>query len=300
MVNCFSDFIVENGRVFVVKDANSQTNCEQSNGITLIQNLTYNGQGGFKFNVTNTANVITTSFQILYNNIIAHKLLTCNDGLSVTGTVTLPNNSISDSALSANVCLLNATQTLTNKTLTDCTANTQVNGDNTTKIATTAFVKNQNYLTSASLSGYAQLTGATFTGLVDVNANLEANNITVPPTGIVNAGSFNATSDYRIKSNIVSIHTTHFSIDNLKPVYYFNTELKKNDMGFIAHEVQEEFPFLVNGEKGGTHYQNINYNGFIGLLVKEVQELKSRVRELEELKSRVRELEDKLERNNIV
>jgi hypothetical protein len=83
-------------------------------------------------------------------------------------------------------------------------------------------------------------------------------------------------------------------------VYYFNTELKKNDMGFIAHEVQEEFPFLVNGEKDGTHYQNINYNGFIGLLVKEVQELKSQVRELEELKSQIRELEDKLERNNIV
>jgi hypothetical protein len=291
MVNCSSDFNVINGRVFVVSDANSQTNCQQSNGNTLIQNLTNNGQGGFIFNVKNTANEILKSFEIFYNNIKAYKLLTCYDGLSVTGTVTLPNNSISDTALTANVCLLNATQTLTNKTLTDCSANTQVDGDNTTKIATTAFVKNQNYLTTASASStYAPLSGATFSGPVDVNANLKANNITVPDNGTVKAGSFNATSDYRIKSNIVSIHTTHFSIDNLKPVYYFNTELKKNDMGFIAHEVQEEFPFLVNGEKDGTHYQNINYNGFIGLLVKEVQELKSRVRELE----------DKLERNNIV
>jgi hypothetical protein len=148
---------------------------------------------------------------------------------------------------------------------------------------------------TTSYNGTAIKNNLTVSGSVNAtfvksSGNVHAENILVPSTGTITSGSFNATSDYRIKSNIVSIHSTHYTIDNLKPVYYFNTQLKKNDMGFIAHEVQEEFPFLVNGEKDGTHYQNINYNGFIGLLVKELQDLKNRVRELE----------DKLQQNNIV
>ena len=53
-------------------------------------------------------------------------------------------------------------------------------------------------------------------------------------------------------------------------------------MGFIAHEIQTEFPFLVKGEKDDEEYQSVNYIGIIGLLVKEVQDLKKRVKDLEQ------------------
>ena len=53
-------------------------------------------------------------------------------------------------------------------------------------------------------------------------------------------------------------------------------------MGFLAHEVQELYPFLVNGEKDGKEMQSINYMGFIALLVKEIKDLKERVKILEE------------------
>jgi hypothetical protein len=49
-------------------------------------------------------------------------------------------------------------------------------------------------------------------------------------------------------------------------------------MGLIAHELQEEFPFLVTGEKDGDEHQSVNYNGLIALLIKEVQELKKIVK----------------------
>ena len=62
---------------------------------------------------------------------------------------------------------------------------------------------------------------------------------------------------------------------------YYNTILDKEDMGFIAHEVQELYPCLVQGEKDGEHNQSLNYTGIISLLVNEVQALK---RELKELK----------------
>jgi flagellar biosynthesis chaperone FliJ len=55
---------------------------------------------------------------------------------------------------------------------------------------------------------------------------------------------------------------------------------KNHDMGFLAHEVQEHYPFLVDGDKDGENNQSVNYNGFIALLVKEIQTLKSDVQTL--------------------
>jgi hypothetical protein len=51
-------------------------------------------------------------------------------------------------------------------------------------------------------------------------------------------------------------------------------------MGFIAHELQEQFPSLVSGEKDDKDYQSVNYTGLIALLVKEIQDLKKEVRDL--------------------
>ena len=97
--------------------------------------------------------------------------------------------------------------------------------------------------------------------------------------GSITGASFNASSDYRIKDNIQPIAISK-TIDSLKPVEY---DLMGNthDMGFIAHEVQEIFPFLVVGEKDGEKMQSLNYNGFIALLVKEIKELKTRVSDSE-------------------
>ena len=103
-------------------------------------------------------------------------------------------------------------------------------------------------------------------------------NITV--SGTVTAAAFVATSDYRVKDNVKEIDE-NYTIDNLRPVHYDNQLTRKHDIGFIAHEVQEIFPFLVNGLKDGPQNQSLNYIGLIGLLVKEIQELKDKVTELE-------------------
>jgi hypothetical protein len=100
--------------------------------------------------------------------------------------------------------------------------------------------------------------------------------------GNVQANSYNATSDYRIKENIFSLDLS-FTVDVLKPVSYNfkNDKDSKLQVGFIAHEVQEFYPFLVNGEKDGKDTQSINYNGFIGILTKEIQDLKKKVSYME-------------------
>jgi hypothetical protein len=96
--------------------------------------------------------------------------------------------------------------------------------------------------------------------------------------GDIRTTLFKAVSDYRIKDNVRPISAT---IDNLQPYTYLNRLSGKEDMGFIAHELQAQFPFLVSGEKDGKNYQSINYLGLIGLLVKELQDLKKKIQELQ-------------------
>jgi len=108
---------------------------------------------------------------------------------------------------------------------------------------------------------------------------------TIRATGQITGVSFNATSDYRMKQNAQPLLITR-SIDLLKPVEY-DLSGGEHDMGFLAHEVQEVLPFLITGEKDGPGMQSMNYNGFIALIVKEVQDLKKENRELKERMNRL-------------
>jgi hypothetical protein len=109
--------------------------------------------------------------------------------------------------------------------------------------------------------------------------------------GGITATSYNATSDYRIKEDVKPLDE-NFTVDKLKPVAYHNTQLNKQDIGFIAHEVQEEYPFMVNGEKDGKDMQTLNYTSIIGILVKEIQDLKS---EMKGMRETISSLQSKLE-----
>ena len=121
------------------------------------------------------------------------------------------------------------------------------------------------------------LTGGT--GLFN---NLAVNNLTggTGTFNTINANIFTSTSDYRVKQN-VELLNENFTTDLLKPVKYLNTRLNKNDIGLIAHEVQEIYPELVNGEKDGLELQSLNYSGLIPILINENRLLKKRIEILE-------------------
>ena len=107
-------------------------------------------------------------------------------------------------------------------------------------------------------------------GNVGIKTDTPANTLDV--NGTCRATTFVSGSDYRLKTNIEPLLPSR-TIDELKPVEY-DISGNVHDMGFIAHEVEEVLPFLVHGTKDGENMQSLNYNGFIALLVKEVQELK--------------------------
>ena len=91
---------------------------------------------------------------------------------------------------------------------------------------------------------------------------------------LLSNGSLSTTSDYRIKSNIAAMDLS-FTVDGLRPVTYNVRDDNVQNMGFIAHEVQEVFPMLVSGEKDGKERQTLNYTGLIPVVVAEVQRLKA-------------------------
>jgi len=120
---------------------------------------------------------------------------------------------------------------------------------------------------------------ATFDASMVVYGDVSFNS-TLEVAGTTKSSYFVSGSDYRIKTDVKPLDVT-FAIDMLNPVVYKNKLSGKQDTGFIAHEVQEIFPHLVNGEKDGEETQTLNYQGLIAILTREIQELKKRVEILE-------------------
>ena len=120
-----------------------------------------------------------------------------------------------------------------------------------------------------------------------------------------NTTTYNTSSDYRIKENVVGITSALDKINQLRPVNFnFIGKSVKLD-GFIADEVQAVVPYAVHGEKDavktvkdgdlsdtGTKedadriaalptkevpdYQQVDYSKLVGLLTASIQELSAK------------------------
>jgi hypothetical protein len=158
--------------------------------------------------------------------------------------------------------------------------------NNCTFIGYIADSNNNNVSNSTAIGYFSRVTASNQMVLGDGNVNVfipggsatYSTAYKLQAGGVVAGTSFFNTSDYRIKENVKTLDNS-FNVDQLRPVTYNNKEIEgKQDIGLIAHELQEVFPFLVLGEKDGEHFQTVNYTGLIGILIKEIQELKSEVK----------------------
>jgi hypothetical protein len=124
--------------------------------------------------------------------------------------------------------------------------------------------------------------------------NAVAGSITLGTTTV----AFNTSSDYRLKSNVVSLQNATGLINLLKPSE-FDWYDGSRGVGFIAHELQEVIPSAVHGEKDAIKRhangapeltdsgqeiiipQQVDHSKLVPYLIAAVQELSSRVKELE-------------------
>ncbi len=100
--------------------------------------------------------------------------------------------------------------------------------------------------------------------------------------------TFNTSSDYRLKENIIPMSDSISRLKKLKPSRFnFKQYPEITIDGFLAHEVQNVVPEAVTGNKdeldssGEPVYQAIDHSRLVPLLVAAIQELEARVKELE-------------------
>jgi hypothetical protein len=91
-------------------------------------------------------------------------------------------------------------------------------------------------------------------------------------------------SSLRFKKDVCPLSSEVDSslIHNLHPVAFsFKLSSGVRQLGFIAEEVDEWMPIIVQKDEGGQP-RNIDYNGLVSLLLAEIKQLKKRVEVLEE------------------
>ena len=110
---------------------------------------------------------------------------------------------------------------------------------------------------------------------------------TFETSGPIKGESFNATSDKRLKTNIVELN--YSALDIIKDMKTYSFEYKSNpdihQIGVIAQELEDkkigEFSFVSEDSKG---YLSVKESKFVYLLIKAVQEQQ---KEIEELKRKI-------------
>ena len=117
---------------------------------------------------------------------------------------------------------------------------------------------------------------------------------------------YGGTSDYRLKENVVDLPNATTRLNALRPVSFDWIETGENSEGFLAHEVQEQVPYAVQGTHnelyteegvgeeqadlvGEPKYQQVDYGKLTPLLVKALQESNAKI---EALETRIETLEN--------
>ena len=101
--------------------------------------------------------------------------------------------------------------------------------------------------------------------------------------GNVDANAFNTTSSKRFKENIRPLQNVMELINKLNGVKFdWNTKEVKNDIGFIAEEVNEILPTIVGKDADGK-INGLEYGKLTVLSIEAIKDLDSRLKKLEKL-----------------
>jgi hypothetical protein len=140
---------------------------------------------------------------------------------------------------------------------------------------------NAEALRVANDTGYIGISTSTPNALLDVNGTISAT-AGIFATDITVNGNTYATSDRRMKTNIVPMHDGLAFLAKLRPVSYeMLAKPGVPSFGFIAQEVESAAPHLVHAGNDPSQTRSLNYTGIIAPTVQAVKELDGKVHALE-------------------
>ena len=150
----------------------------------------------------------------------------------------------------------------------------------------------QNYATNSSINyptlqlRTAYATGGQTATQIDFRNGADGLVGTIKST--VSSTSYNTSSDYRLKENVVELTGATERLKQLNPSRFnFIADADTTVDGFLAHEVADVVPEAIVGEKdavdadGNPEYQGIDQSKLVPLLVATIQELEARITQLE-------------------
>lgn len=200
--------------------------------------------------------------------------LTVNNNLIVSGNLTVNGTTTTINSTTLSVDDLNIV--LADGATNNASANgagLTINGSNATfTYASSDDSWNINKKLNVSGNVHATLVG-TANNIRDytINQNLGTGN-TVTFSGVT-SGSFQTSSDVRLKSDIINSQYGLSDVLQLRSVRYVKDN--KQEVGFIAQEVEQILPEFVGENSDGM--KTVNYGQMVSVLVKAIQELKSEV-----------------------
>uniref|UniRef100_A0A6C0AJK7 Peptidase S74 domain-containing protein n=1 Tax=viral metagenome TaxID=1070528 RepID=A0A6C0AJK7_9ZZZZ len=120
------------------------------------------------------------------------------------------------------------------------------------------------------------VTGTTGTNIntLTVNAPATAACNAIYTTGTMYAYDFTASSDRRLKTDIVTLSNALDIVKNMRGVYFTRIGQTKRSVGVIAQEVEEVLPEVVHGDDT----KSVSYGNIVGLLIEAVKELAEKMK----------------------
>jgi hypothetical protein len=124
-------------------------------------------------------------------------------------------------------------------------------------------------------------TGIYYNGRVSIGKPSPDNGFALDVSGGIRSIGINNVSDYRIKENVCDSRNNERGFPSLKELrgaHYWNTLTNRHEYGFIAHEVAEIYPELIDGERDAENkLQSVDYRSMFAILARDIQDLKERI-----------------------
>ena len=92
--------------------------------------------------------------------------------------------------------------------------------------------------------------------------------------GTITGNDLVASSDRRLKQNIVTIESALDKVMQLRGVYFTRVESDRQSLGVIAQEIEEVIPEVVHTDSDGM--KSVAYGNIIGLLIEAIKELRQK------------------------